>query len=431
MRRWAGVSRPWRTYALLAGVLVIFVIVGLAGYWGTGFDPVRDHSSERTNPWGTKAYRELLQRCGLKTATWDRPLTELTGSVKLLMLFDPQRPISEEEQERLLAWVRAGGRLVLAPFGEGMDSVPSCCRGGACAVRGPSVQQLLARLGLVLSEDGEANEQARVGEGSPLTADVRRVKVPSEYRLERFKDAKRLGEKLGRQGVEEEWVAALKLPQDWGARVHLLVDGKPALVTVSWGRGEIHVLAEVEMLANGEIAEADNVVLAANLAFAGGAPSCVHFDEYHHSTGRVFGAGGEELDVRPVRWTMWAILAVAVIYALGRAQRFGAPVVKSDEAQRSSAEYVRAFAEIYWRAQASGAALEMLAAGFRRRLAQAVGVPLTTDERRLAEGLRRRGLRGVELVALLRGLMEAGKQKTSVAELVHLARRIEQYERML
>jgi len=115
---------------LLAAIFVIFAIVGVAGYWGTGFDPVRDHSSERTNPWGTKAYRELLERCGLETATWDRPLTELTGSVKLLMLFDPQRPITEEEQERLLAWVRAGGRLVLAPFGERMGAAP-CCRGGA------------------------------------------------------------------------------------------------------------------------------------------------------------------------------------------------------------------------------------------------------------------------------------------------------------
>lgn len=425
-------SRAWRTYALLAALFGLFVLVALLGHFAGRFDPVRDHSSLRTNPWGTKAYRELLQRCGLRAETWDRPLTELEDAVELLVLFAPQLPMSDDEQRHLLRWVGRGGTLVLAPFGEAMDVSAPTCAGGACAPAGPSMRQLLARLELSLGPAGKPNELAKVATPSALTADVGAVSLPSRYRLEWLNmedEASRA--RLREQGVSEDWIAVMPASKRAQTRTDLTADGRPVLVTIRWGRGRVHVLAEVEILANGQIAKADNVVLAANLAFADAVPGCVHFSEYHHFVGRAFAGGHEGVDIRPVRWALWAILAVAAIYALGRAQRFGAPVVRPEQPRRSSAEYVRAFAEIYWRARASGAALGMLAAGFRRRLSQAAGVPPSADPQRLAEGLRRRGLPGDEMVDLLAAVETQAAEQTSEAELVRLARTMARYERML
>jgi len=111
------VSRSRRNYILLAALFAIFVGLALLSRWGQGaFDPTRDHSSLRANPWGTKAYRQLLERCGVRAETWNKPLDKLDSSVKLLMILGPERSLSEDERKGLLDWVREGGRLVLAPL---------------------------------------------------------------------------------------------------------------------------------------------------------------------------------------------------------------------------------------------------------------------------------------------------------------------------
>lgn len=426
-------SRSRRNYILLAVLFAIFVGLGLLGRWGQGaFDPTRDHSSLRTNPWGTKAYRQLLKRCGVDAETWDRPLDELTGRVELLMILDPQRSLSEDEQEGLLDWVRGGGRLVLALYGEKIGRPALACQAGSCGVEGgPDIRLLLARLGLLLDARGASEARARVEEASALTADVSRVIIPSAYRLVRAESNKKLRASLVEHGVEEETVAELEMLEGLEVRTDLACDHGLVLVTIGLGKGRVHVLAEVEILANGEVSEADNVVLAANLVFADGAPERVHFDEYHHYVGRTFGAGRAEVDARPVWWTLWALLAVAAIYAVGRGWRFGAPVVKADEARRSSADYVRAFADIYSRARAGEAALEMLAASFRRSLARAAAVAPSADPLRLEQGLSRRGLPGEEMVSLLSTLERQAEQQTNDGELLRYARAIANYERML
>ena len=205
-------SRSRRNYILLAVFFAIFVGLGLLGRWGQGaFDPTRDHSSLRTNPWGTKAYRQLLERCGVRTKTWDKPLDKLTDRVKLLMVLAPQRSLSEDEQEGLLDWVRDGGRLVLALYGR--EIVHPACEGGSCRVEGgPDIRLLLARFGLLLDARGASDAQARVGETSALTADVRHAIIPSPYRLVRAEGNKELRAALVEQGVDEETAAELPSP---------------------------------------------------------------------------------------------------------------------------------------------------------------------------------------------------------------------------
>ncbi len=213
----------------------------------------------------------------------------------------------------------------------------------------------------------------------------------------------------------------------------VLVDDedRPAAVAAQYGRGTVVVLAEVEMLSNATLRDADNVVFAANLVFADGPPETVHFDEFHHGFGddsEVF--AGPEVDNTPFRHTALALVAVAAIYAFGRSRRFGAPVVRSETTRRSSADYVRAMAQIYDRGNAAGGAASMLAAGLRRKASRAAGMPASAEITAIAGELDRRSLPGEEIAHLLR-MLENADEDLRDAELLSLAQQVADHERML
>lgn len=402
----------------MAALLVLFVALGMVVGPRASHDWTRDHASDRKNPWGLAACRELLERLEVPTDTWDRPLTELHGDVGMLMLLDPQMAVSDEEQARLLEWVAEGGRLVLGAFGEGWGPL-SQVRTGRVGLAGYlTMSELMGRLGLALTAAGDSGDPGRTTTRTELTRNVHLISVPSKYRLAPASDPSRKVEPIV-QG---------------GPRVDIAAGDQPVLMTLRVGRGTVHVLAEVEVLANRCIGREDNAMLAVNLALAGGAPDRVYFDEYHHPFGepeRMAAAPpAPEVDPSPLNRLLLGLLAVAVVYGLGRAQRFGAPAPPRTEERRSAADYVRAFAALYSRAHAREAALAMLGLELRRRMAHAAGTTPSAPPERLGERLARRGLPGAEIAALLAELEDHQGPLTD-ADLVRLARRIAQYERML
>ena len=396
-----------RMVIFIAGTIALFTAVSLLIRATTRFDYTRDHASTRTNPWGTKAWRELLERSDVPTRTWTQPLTGLSDDVGFLVLLDPVEKIEADERAALERWVRDGGRLVIAPFAY-REATTITGRSARAAM-----QQTLEEFAIRAVETGAPGITATPAADIELTADLTGVEVPSEGRLHVMERA---------PAEEDRQVAEVLLADDSGA---------PVAVAVEHGRGTVLALAEAEMLANATLPKADNVVLAANLVFAGGAPEMVYFDEYHHG---FVGAGGvlagAEVDATPFRNTALALLAVAAIYALGRSRRFGAAVRRSDASRRSSADYVRALAQIYARAGAGRPAALMLASGLRRRIAVAVGMPALADVHVLAGELTRRGLPGDEIAELL-GKLEGTGETMSSAELLTLAQEVARYERML
>jgi hypothetical protein len=204
-----------------------------------------------------------------------------------------------------------------------------------------------------------------------------------------------------------------------------------AAVAIPVGRWPVIALAEAEMLANATLRHDDNVVLAANLIFAGGAPARVHFDEYHHGVHRAESAPERTVDLGPLRDAALALLVVFMVFAFGRSRRFGAPVCSTGDRRPRTSDYVRAFAAIYARAGAAGAAADMLYRRLRHELVRATGLPATADDERLVAALERRGLRTVGLRELLTRLRGAADRALSGQELVELARAVADYERML
>ena len=394
-------SERARMALFIASLIALFTGVSLLVRATTRFDYARDHASTRTNPWGTKAWRELLERSEVATQTWLRPLTDLTDDVRFVVVLDPTRPIRVDEQQALERWVRRGGRLVIAPFAD-----PGAGELGARWTRATTAQTLES-FGVTATDSGRADATARPAAQCPLTDDVSRVLIPTVGRLSVDEDA---------EGVEV-----------------LLTDdaGEIAAVAVRHGEGMAVVLAEVEILANATIRRVDNVVLAANLVFADGAPETVHFDEFHHGfgdDGDVF--VGPEVDVTPFRNTALALLAVGAVYAIGRSRRFGAAVRRSDAGRRSSADYVRALAQVYARGEATATAASMLAAGLRRRAASAAAMPSSAPVAALAGELNRRRLPGDEIAELLAKLEDAEDEMRD-GELLTLAQHVAHYERML
>lgn len=394
-----------RQVALLVGAAALLFVVAALAHWHSGFDAVRDHSSLRRNPWGTAAWRTLIEHSGVPTATWDRPLTALTPEVEMLVMLAPVYQLAPEETAALFAWVRAGGRLILA-------AAAQATTGGAFTAQSDAAHQLLARLGLEAYPGPRADAAVAAGAGDPLTADVRAVHIPGGLRLA-----------MTGAGPAE--------PDDITIHTLLGTPDAAGMMVAAVGDGRVIVLAEAETLGNAALRRNDNVVLAANLIFADGAPGCVYFDEYHHGIRRTEPTPARPVDVRPLRHAALALMAVLVVFALGRARRFGAPARPADDRRVRGSDYVRAFAAIYARAGAAAPAAAMLRERLRQELARAAGMPASASDERLLAALQQRGRPTGGLAELLERLRDAADGKPGARELLELARAVAHYERML
>jgi hypothetical protein len=365
-------------------------------------DPMCDHSALRTNAWGIRAFRELLDRSGLTTRLWLRgSWAELTPEVRMMWVLDPQRKPSDDELKSLATWLEAGGTLVIAP--DPRERERGMRWGGP-----EGGQRMLQHFGWsVVGDEAAPPSRLRAAAGHPATRDVRCLSI-SGFRLQ-------------------------PLPTTRDRRYTALVrDARgPVAVRQSRGRGVLFVLADADLLANRWIAGADNVVLAANLAFLS-PDATVWFDENCHTPR--FGAGAAPLDrAAPIR-VIWALLAAIALYVIGRMQRFGEAVGEQAPPRRSALETVHAFASVYQRAGRPEAALKWMTRRLHRRLERLTGLGADTDPVAVARAatLRRPVVDEDALAETLRRCA-AAEQEASITDagLLDLARRIARAEEEL
>jgi len=284
--------RDYRVILVLVAALTVFTVVSYYfGYRPNAFDPFEDHSSLRTNPRGTKALRELLAENGLTTKTLRRPLTHLPPDRGVLFLIGPHENLSAREIEGLLAWVAAGRHAVIAV--EGKPGFPFI----AASPLYPS-DRLLAHLGLGLVTTKVADVDVKVPRSDePALQDVTMLHVPGPHRLVRLPTkgavrdflSKLVKRRRGKPG-ERETVLPDIVPLPPDEFEPLVGSAKRGIVVMlRYGRGRVYVVCEADMLSNGWIRRADNVVLAANIAFAEGGRGPVYFDEYHHPRAYKYG----------------------------------------------------------------------------------------------------------------------------------------------
>lgn len=193
--------------------------------------------------------------------------------------------------------------------------------------------------------------------------------------------------------------------------------GDPVLVRIPLGEGGIVAWSDVGLLTNESLRENHRPAVPIVRAAASGArpDAPIRFDEFHHGfrgDGAPIVALGRFLTTTGWgRWTLQAGLAALLLLILG-GHRFGTPRSLPRTRGRSPLEHAEALAAVYNKAGANRTVLNLLAAGFRRRLGvrspdtDALGIPPSLQGHPAAQRLAREWARGddADLEALSRAM---------------------------
>lgn len=203
----------------------------------------------------------------------------------------------------------------------------------------------------------------------------------------------------------------------------------PIVLTQSYGKGHLFVIADGDFASNANFGRSENARLIANLLTHYASPGAsVLFDEFHH--------GDAELSDGGSIWASlgWPLQLALIQLGLAGAAligflsiRFGTPVPLLRGATRTSSEYVTSLAGLYQRAGASVTALDTLYRNFLRDLCARLAVAPDIELEQLAETASRRGQTDRQR---LRGLLAACEERLDMghvteADLLDLVRRME------
>jgi len=308
-----------------------------------------NRSSYKGTRFGTLAYFLLLQEMGFSVSRFEEPFTDLAESnVGTLFVISPSadHQPTEDELEALQTWVEDGGQLVLVdrdvnlPFG-----VP------------------------------------------PVT--IRTRPTSGE-------NPKPIGPSIYTRGVDEIRVSpfanAITLDPNTGTAHFAGVRG-PLLVDFPYGSGHVTFLSDTHIVENSGIVDADNVVLALNLAHGLTDTKSIAFDEYHHGYGTITGERTglrEYIAGTPVPWILAQIALIALAVAVTAGRRFARPVPVARERRTSALEFVSSMATVQRLAQASSLAVENVYGPFRARIARYANVPVRTPVDAIATAAARK-----------------------------------------
>jgi len=419
--------RYLRSGLVILGLIIAFtVFISYLVSHSSRYDLTEDHASFRTNEWGTRALHEICERNQVNVKLQERPWDEFTASPQaLLCVFDPDFGPDHKQLSGLVDWVKNGGRVLLAVDTDHvLEYNAAYGHISANYVR-------LAYLGLLSSPGGlyRATIAVEPAASSLVVSQVARLQVNSPQRLAVAKSTDEMKQYL-RQLVGDQQKLPTIQPVAVDQYQPLLSDADGVLLMrLTIGRGMIDVISDADILGNGQIGQADNIILAMNLIYARGIPEAVYFDEYHHGR-RARQPESERLPGTFLIRAIGALFVCLVIYLSGSLWRFGRPVPLKPPARRSLAEHIAAFAGLYQGAQATGAALAKITQRFRWRLTQVTGLPPSAAPQDLAQAVGQSFAVDSEELAVLLMELEAidADAELSEVQMLGLTRRIATFE---
>lgn len=313
--------------AIGIGALVLAILVAFA-LRGSSEQDSPDHRTDSDAPNGASALPQLAQALGHPTATIRGAFSPDLG-IGVLFVLSPQVPFSPSEVKLVTDYVSGGGTLVYA------------------AERGdPRLDAALNVARRPLLVGGEATT------AGPMLAGLRRV-----------------------AGAP----AVVPLAPSTSQAVLLRSPGQEALaIEERIGRGRAFVLADPLPLCNGQLGQADNGRLAADLVSLASGDRSVAFDEFHHETAA---AGSQLTGWLGTPWGAavgWSAVALFVGLLL-RGRAFGPYLARPGGAPRSTAEHVAAVGGLLQRSRAARLTGELLGGATRRALAARHGLAVTND----------------------------------------------------
>ncbi len=354
------------TVVLLAGFAAALALAALAGSRVAPSEELLDlrRSTLLAGPNGARGFAEALEALGVPVERRRRAFYGLAAdtvavdpSAWLAVLsLDPQpvmpargpggmfgsRAPSVEELRELMRYVERGGALFLA----GRTGIEGC---------------LGVRVTRVARGDGGVLQTAPSVRPDALLA-ARYVFAPLDPQ-----------ESEDSTGFRED--ASCDPPEPVSDATLLeTAEGAPVMRRLAFRNGgRVLLIADSRYLANQLLKETDAGLLALPWLLSE-RPSRVTFDEYHHGFGRrrsILLAAWGWLRSAPAGWVILQLgLAGLVAVAVGAA-RFGPALRVVERRRRSPLEHLDALAVGLERAEGRDAAVELIAAGLRRRLRRA------------------------------------------------------------
>ncbi|HET7025442.1 MAG TPA: DUF4350 domain-containing protein [Gemmatimonadales bacterium] len=311
----------------------------------------RRRSTYLTGPTGARAWVDALDRLGVATERWRRPVEALPvryppHQIPLFAALEPAVPLTFLEALQLERWSRQTGDLLLA--GPGTDAAMRCFGWKVTPVE-------------VRGAAADLKAAGRVGGVTVSLTQVHAVLTPTHPDTT---DGPSSSADLG--------VLRCRSPKPLGVDTLLRTpSGQPVALQVRVDSAtRITLVADGLLFANEALRRSD----AGEFSLALVVPRyrTVLVDEYHQGYGSDGGLTGAVLAWSvgsPWGWGAWQLVAVGLLALLAAAVRFG-PVLPSKEPERRSPmEHVHALATSLGAARGHDVAARLMVQGLRRRLA--------------------------------------------------------------
>jgi hypothetical protein len=362
--------------ALIGLFVALAAFVGLAP---RGDDQGQDTpTSHASGAGGALALYRWLGSLGYQVERLEYRDFALDPALDLLVVLAPDSRYSPEEAAAVLAWVEAGGTLLLA------DDRPGRFAGGDALLQAMSAS----------IDAAPAGARAR----APL-----------------------LQPALGRPAADTVPAASAAMLGALPAGAALLVgpEAAPLLAGIQRGRGYIYLSAALHPFTNAGVGQPGGAALLLGLLRRIPAGGRVAFDEIHH--GFV-----SEPSLRSLLlgnawgWAVLYALLVGAAYVVASGRRFGrAEPLREERARRSSAEYLESMAGLLRRGRKGDYVGAHYRAALKRRLARPHGIsPALDDDAFVAALAAARPLDRAALRALLARLSRSGLSEAELLRLV-------------
>lgn len=321
-------------------------------------------------PHGTKAAYLILGKLGYAPRRLRRPIdTDTLQGIDALIVLRPVIDLTSHENRILLAWVKQGHHVLVAPGAPG---------------NAEHADQGLASWFNLTARDKPASESP------PATCST--FEQPTDGLLAGARCLTARAERRFKpDGILAGDLAGFQAAPVWSDPQGVIA------ARVTCGAGTIIALADVYALTNAGLHEADNPLWLANLALElkGQHDSAVlAFDEYH--AGFPYHAPSWAAVAQLMLAEGWGpsviqLLLVAGLALWAAAVRFGRPRDVQAQSRRQQGEFVRAAGQLLLRAGATAMAQQTLSAHYRARLCRLLHLNASSDDSSLTAALATRG----------------------------------------
>ena len=310
---------------------------------------------------------DTLNKLGYRTSRQITPISSDTED-GVLILLDPEIPLSLNEWQSLRDWTQKGNLLIISASG----------------------YSELAK------DNAQKRSKAVPTYPSFLTRGVKSLAIPAGTSVE-----------------DEEWVfgytseptkthkSGYKVPKAVTNEQHVPLmplftsDAGTSIGVAKCGNGAVLQLCTGSILSNENIASDDNLIMLLNalsITKMGKKPT-VTFDEFHHGYGSA--PGITSLLDKPAKYGLAELVLAFLILVFAVSRRFGRPILLT-EGQRQRSEYLYSMSRLLAQTRAISAVQEVLDKKFIEDLARYFGLPPTASADTILQTAKQRNFPGLD-----------------------------------